>query len=96
MVDNDVLELSLAEAASLVTTGGVSPVELVDACLARIDAVDGTLRAYIDVYRDSARRVAAAAETMIKAGHRLGPLHGIPVALKDNIGLAGLVTTAGS
>jgi aspartyl-tRNA(Asn)/glutamyl-tRNA(Gln) amidotransferase subunit A len=96
MVDNDILELSLAEAARLVTTGGISPVELVDACLARIDSVDGVLRAYIDVYHDSARRVAAAAETMIKAGHRLGPLHGIPVALKDNIGLAGLVTTAGS
>jgi len=96
MADDDVLELSLAEAARRVTNGDVSPVELTDACLARIDAVDGTLHAYIDVYRDSARRVAAAAETMIRAGHRLGPLHGVPIALKDNIGLAGLVTTAGS
>lgn len=96
MAYDEVLGLSLAEAARRVTVGDVSPVELIDACLDRIDAVDGILSAYIDVYRESARRVAVAAETMIRAGHRLGPLHGIPIALKDNIGLAGLVTTAGS
>ena len=96
MVTQDMLELSLTEAARRVAARDLSPVDLVDACLDRIDAVDDKLRAYIDVYRDSARQVAAAAETMIRAGHRLGPLHGIPVAVKDNIGLAGLVTTAGS
>src|SRR5215213_4613414 len=96
MVAQDITELSLTEAARRVAAGDVSPVELTDACLSRIDAVEDKLHAYIDVYRDSARQVAAAAETMIRAGHRLGPLHGIPVALKDNIGLGGLVTTAGS
>ncbi len=96
MADADVLELSLTEAARRVASGEVSPVELTEACLDRIDAVDGRLCAYIDVYRDSAREVAGAAEMMIRAGHRLGPLHGIPIALKDNIGLAGLTTTAGS
>lgn len=96
MIEHDVLELSLSEAARLVSTKEVSPVELVDACLGRIDSVNDKLAAYIDVYRDGARQVAKAAETMISAGHRLGPLHGVPIALKDNIGLAGLVTTAGS
>ena len=96
MVTHDVLELSLTDAAQRVADRDLSPVELVEACLDRIDAVDDKLRAYIEVYRDTAREVASAAETMIRAGHRLGPLHGIPVAVKDNIGLAGLVTTAGS
>ncbi len=96
MIERDVLELSLSEAARLVSTKEVSPVELVDACLGRIDSVNDKLAAYIEVYRDGARQVAKAAETMISAGHRLGPLHGVPIALKDNIGLAGLVTTAGS
>ena len=92
---DDLLELSLTEAARLVSAREVSPVELVDACLARIEAVDEKLHAYIAVYSE-AREVAKAAEVMLAAGHRLGPLHGIPVALKDNIGLAGQVTTAGS
>src|SRR3954465_13984776 len=92
---DDLLELSLTEAARLVSAREVSPVQLVDACLARIEAVDEKLHAYIAVYSE-AREVARAAEVMLAAGHQLGPLHGIPLALKDNIGLAGQVTTAGS
>ena len=91
----DLLDLSLTGAARLVASREVSPVELVDACLARIEAVDDKLHAYIRVHEE-AREVARAAETMLLAGHRLGPLHGVPVALKDNIGLAGQITTAGS
>jgi aspartyl-tRNA(Asn)/glutamyl-tRNA(Gln) amidotransferase subunit A len=96
MADKALLDLSLAEASRLVTTKEVSPVELVDACLTQIDAVNDELRAYISVYADEARQVAKAAETMLLAGHRLGALHGVPIALKDNIGLRGLATTAGS
>lgn len=88
--------LSLAEAARLVEEKEVSPVDLVESSLERIAAVDERLNAYIAVYEDEARQVAKACETMIVAGHKLGPLHGIPVGIKDNIGLKGLRTTAGS
>ncbi|MBA3584657.1 MAG: Asp-tRNA(Asn)/Glu-tRNA(Gln) amidotransferase subunit GatA [Gemmatimonadetes bacterium] len=92
----DLMQLSLAEAARLVGEKEVSPVDLVDASLGRISAVDEKLKSFITVYEEEARRVARALEAMISAGHRLGPLHGVPVALKDNIGLEGLRTTAGS
>ena len=92
----DLVELPLAEAARLVERREVSPVELTEACLERIAATNDELRAYISVYDEEARKVARASEALVAAGHRLGPLHGIPIALKDNIGLEGLVTTAGS
>lgn len=93
---DELLELTLTDAAQQVARREVSPVDLVDACLRRVDEIAPSLHAYIEVYADEARQVARASEVMIAAGHRLGPLHGIPIALKDNIGLAGLVTTAGS
>jgi aspartyl-tRNA(Asn)/glutamyl-tRNA(Gln) amidotransferase subunit A len=91
-----ITELTLTEAVALVERKEVSPVELVDACLERIARTNEVLRAYISVYEEDAREVARAAETMIRAGHQLGPLHGVPIALKDNIALKGLPTTAGS
>ena len=91
----DLLELSLASAAALVRDKEVSPVELAEACLRQIESTDDTLRAYITVFED-AIDVAKAAETLMLAGHQLGPLHGVPVALKDNIAVAGRRTTAGS
>lgn len=95
-VKAEILGLSLSAASEAVQNRQLSPVDLVDACLARIEETDKNLRAYIAVYSDEARQVAAAAETMIAAGHGLGPLQGIPIALKDNIALAGRTTTAGS
>lgn len=94
--DDELLNLSLADAASKVRTREVSPVDLVQAALARIRATDDVLRSYITVFEEQALQVAKAAEIMSAAGHDLGPLHGIPIALKDNIALRGTRTTAGS
>jgi len=91
-----VADLTLAEAADAAERGDVSATELVEACLERIARTDDVLRAYISVYDEQAREVARGADAMLRAGHRLGPLHGVPIALKDNIAMKGLRTTAGS
>ncbi len=70
--------------------------ELVELLLARIARHDAKLHAFIDVYADDARAAAAAADLAIGAGHAVGPLHGIPVALKDLIDMEGRITTGGS
>ena len=92
---DDLAELTLAAASEAVASRELSPVELVEACLRRIERIE-PLHAYISVYAEESLQVARAAEAMIAAGHRLGPLHGVPIALKDNIAMAGRVTTAGS
>lgn len=88
--------LSLTQAAKLVKSREVSPVDLVEASLARIADVNPKLAAYITVFADEATQVAKAAEIMSGAGHDLGPLHGVPIALKDNVAVRGTRTTAGS
>lgn len=89
-------ELSLTEAAEAIAAGGLSPTELTGSVLDRIDAVEPSLNAYVEVVAGAARRDAAAAEREIAAGRRRGPLHGVPMALKDLIDVAGLPTTASS
>lgn len=96
MTASDPADLSLSAAATAIRERQLSPVELVESCLSRIDAIQESLHAYIAVYADEARQVARASESLIAAGHNLGPLHGVPIALKDNIAVAGRVTTAGS
>jgi aspartyl-tRNA(Asn)/glutamyl-tRNA(Gln) amidotransferase subunit A len=73
-----------------------SPVEVVEAFLARIAAHDAKLHAYVAVYGDDARLAAEAADKAIRAGHVVGPLHGVPIALKDLIDIEGRITTGGS
>jgi len=92
----DLADLSLLQAAAAVAARDVSPLELVEACLEQIEAHDDALHAFISVYGESALGVARAAEAMAAAGHLIGPLHGVPIALKDNIAVEGLATTAGS
>lgn len=87
---------SISELAPLVAAGEVSPVELVRTALERIESFDSLLRSYITVFEEGALAEARAAEDSIAGGAYLGPLHGIPVAVKDNIAVAGFPTTNGS
>ena len=73
----------------------VSPIEVVDACLKRIATLNPVLNVFITVMADVARNQAKEAEAEIKAGGWRGPLHGVPVAVKDFYDTAGVTTTAG-
>src|SRR5437868_6880 len=88
--------LTIAEASRLIQQRELSPVELVDSRLARIEKFDGRLHSFIRVLADSARAEARAAETEIAAGNYRGPLHGIPLGLKDIYETAGIATTGHS
>jgi aspartyl-tRNA(Asn)/glutamyl-tRNA(Gln) amidotransferase subunit A len=87
---------SLTELSRRLDAGETTSQEIVADCLARIDALDGKLHAFVDVYRDDALALARAADAERKAGGARGPLHGLPIALKDLMHLAGRQTTAGS
>jgi len=89
-------ELTIAEASDLLRRKQISPVELTTACLARIEQLNPSVNAFITVMHDSALREARAAEAEIGAGNWRGPLHGIPIGLKDLIDTAGVKTTCGS
>lgn len=89
-------ELGLAESARLIAEKKISPVELTGAILDRMERFGEGLAAFVSVHRDEAMQIASASESMINAGYNIGPLHGVPVAIKDNIALAGRATSAGS
>ena len=87
---------TISELARSIRRGDISPVELTESCLARIEAVDTTLNAFRSVLRDRAMGEARAAEAALRAGQDRGPLHGIPYAVKDLFDVAGHPTTAGT
>jgi len=91
----EISALSIAQAAQLIRTRELSPVEFTEELLARIAALDPVYHAFIAVTADIARAEAAAAEAEIGRGHWRGPLHGMPYALKDIFDVAGLPTTWG-
>jgi aspartyl-tRNA(Asn)/glutamyl-tRNA(Gln) amidotransferase subunit A len=88
--------LTLTEASEAVRRKKTSPVELTRVCLARIEKLNAKLNAFITVTADSALAEARAAEAEIRRGQWRGPLHGIPIALKDLVDTAGVRTTAAS
>ncbi len=88
--------LTLTEAAEQIRTHQVSPVELTRACLARIERLNPALNAFITITAESALEQARQAETEVMSGHWRGPLHGVPLGLKDLLDTAGVRTTAAS
>ena len=93
---SDLPFLTAAELADLIQRREVSPVEATEAYLERIDQVDPKLNAYITITRDVALAAAREAEAAIAGGGYLGPMHGLPVAVKDQFWTKGIRTTAGS
>lgn len=94
--ENDLAFLTLATASERVRKKAISPVELTRACLQRVDRLNPQLNAYITVTAEAALSRARQLEADIQRGQWRGPLHGMPVALKDNIDTAGVRTTAAS
>src|SRR5438309_3511879 len=92
----DIAYTSAAELAALIAQRVVSPVEIVDIVLDRIEKTQPTLNAFITVCAEEARAAAKEAEAAVMRGDALGPLHGVPFAVKDLVNTAGLRTTFGS
>jgi aspartyl-tRNA(Asn)/glutamyl-tRNA(Gln) amidotransferase subunit A len=87
---------TILQTGQLLREGSLSPVELTEDCLARIEKLNPRLNAFITVTAESARSEARTAEAEIRSGKWRGPLHGVPIALKDLIDTAGVRTTAAS
>ena len=96
MATQDLTRLSIAQVSELIRSSQISPLDLVETTMARIAELDGTINSYITVMEDQARRSAQEAERQIKAGEYLGPLHGVPIGLKDIINTKDVLTTNGS
>jgi aspartyl-tRNA(Asn)/glutamyl-tRNA(Gln) amidotransferase subunit A len=93
---DELTKLSIAEAGRRIAAGDLSPVELTQAYLDRIESVDPKVNAYITVLAEQALADARRSADELARGQRRGPLHGIPIGLKDNIDTAGIRTTAAS
>ena len=92
----DIPYLTATELSERIKDREVSPVEAVEAYLDRIEELNPKLNSYITVLADEAMEAARGAEEAIIAGRYIGPMHGIPVALKDQLLTRGILTTAGS
>jgi aspartyl-tRNA(Asn)/glutamyl-tRNA(Gln) amidotransferase subunit A len=95
-VTTDLTRRTAAELAASIAAGDVSAVEVAEAHLERIDAVDGAVHAFLHVDRDGALAAARAVDDRRSAGEELGPLAGVPLAMKDVVVTKGLPSTAGS
>ena len=96
MAAEEIAKLTIGELSSRIRRADLSPVEVLEAVLQRIEEMEGSINAYITLCREEARQVALEAEQSIQGGNYLGPLHGVPIGLKDNIATRGIRTTCGS
>lgn len=92
----DITERSIADLSAAFRTAEVTPTDAVEAALAHVSKYEPKLEAFEIVQADNAREAADAATRSIATGHRIGPFHGIPFALKDLVDVEGLVTTGGT
>lgn len=93
---DDPTRWSVGQQSAALAAGQLSSAELVEAYLQRIARLDGMLHAYVEVYADDARAAAQAADQARRSGHGLGPLHGIPIAIKDLVEIQGRITQGGN
>src|SRR5689334_17475764 len=93
---DDLCYESTVSLARRIRAGDVSPLQAVDAYLERIERLNPRVHGYLHVAADHARRAARRAEQALARGGDLGPLHGVPVAVKDLFDTAGMPTTCGS
>ena len=96
MPDNELLKLTISEIAPLIQAREVSPVDLTEAALAEAELRQPTLNSFITIMREQAMEQAEQAEAELARGEYRGPLHGIPIGIKDNIATGGIKTTLGT
>lgn len=92
----DLTQLTIEQAATALASRVISPVELIEAVLDQIELVESEINAFVTVFTDTARAAARVAEAEIASGRNRGPLHGIPMAVKDLFDMVGSPTTASS
>ena len=94
-MSNDLSTMTVAQLSDGLAARRFSPVDVVEASLAKIAALEPRLQAFVQVHAGQAKLAAEAADKTIRSGHGLGPLHGIPIAVKDLVEFKGHATTAG-
>jgi amidase len=93
---NDAIYWSASTLARALRAGQLSSREMVDACLARIDVVNPSINAVVQLVPERARSEADALDKLAASGHFKGPLHGVPITLKDSLDTAGIISTGGT
>ena len=96
MADSELVKLTISELAPKIKSKEISPVEVVEAALAQVDRLQPRLNSFITILDERARDQAREQEAALMRGEYKGPLHGIPIGIKDNIATAGIRTTVGS